>query len=635
MGWFVEYGRIGYEDGEKTVYPSATEIYSLNAGETVNEFPVANTLHEDLADVRFSKLGGKILISVGFDAISRQIMLDLYALRGKLKKQLVYRNKDLPDSIIINGSWYNLLADYDEAIQILEKAEIQNSGVILLSQYIILKRETEKAVTVEFEDLAGKALTNHPVNDSVEAAPALLNATLYPYQQRGYKWMKFISGQSFGCILGDEMGLGKTLQVIALIADRISSRHGISLVIAPVSLLENWMRELEKFTSGIKVLIHHGARRTGLYTELLNFDVVLISYNTAVTDQSLLRMISWDLVVVDEAQNIKNPSAVRTKSVKSIRGNVAIAVTGTPFENHISDLWSLLDFIAPGCFGTLSEFEVRYSDDVDGARALESVLSPVMIRRRVDEVAKDLPERVDVPQVLQMLPGEAEVYEEVREKILDDFCGKNATLPMLQKLRMYCTHPLLLSDEVLEDPIQTSRKYERLCELMEELVSLDEKVILFTSYNRMFDILQKDIPKRFGIKTMAINGSTPPEERQKIIDRFSDIVGSALLLLNPRAAGTGLNITAASRVIHYNLEWNPSLEDQASARAYRRGQKKTVFIYRLFYKDTVEQIINERIEKKRDMADAAVVGTDGSTENSEDIMRALMISPGGSYERKR
>ena len=204
---------------------------------------------------------------------------------------------------------------------------------------------------------------------------------------------------------------------------------------------------------------------------------------------------------------------------------------------------------------------------------------------------------------------------------------------MLQKLRMYCTHPALLENGSVADPAKDSEKYERLCELMEEIVALGEKVILFTSYNGMFDILSEDIPKRFGIRVLAINGATPPEDRQQIIDRFSGIHGTALLVLNPRAAGAGLNITAASRVIHYNLEWNPALEDQASARAYRRGQDKTVFVYRLYYKDTVEEIINERIEKKRDMFGAAVVGVDGETANSEDIMRALMISPGGKvYE---
>ena len=441
--------------------------------------------------------------------------------------------------------------------------------------------------------------------------------------------MRFIVDSQCGCILGDEMGLGKTLQVIALITEQKQAGRGPALVVAPVSLLENWRREFEKFTVGISVFVHHGSNRTGLYTDLLGYDVVVISYNTASSDQALLRMIDWNLLVVDEAQNIKNPSAQRTKSIKRIPCHTAIAVTGTPFENHMTDLWSLMDFIAPGCFGRLSEFEAEFTDDVDGAAKLEPYLTPLMIRRRVAEVARDLPERIDVPQVLELSEDEVIAYERQREEILESYNGKNATLPMLQKLRMYCTHPSLIDENDYDDPTVCSGKYERLCELLEEINSLNEKTILFTSYNKMFDILQKDIRRRFGIPVMAINGSTPTEDRQSIIDRFSAVQGPALLVLNPRAAGAGLNITAASRVIHYNLEWNPSLEDQASARAYRRGQDKTVFVYRLFYKDTVEEIINERIEKKRSMFDAAVIGTDGSTENSEDIIRALMISPGG------
>ncbi len=636
MGWFVKDGRIGYQIREKEVYPSATEIYSLNAGEKICGFPESTSPRESLPGIRFSRLAGKHMISVRFDETDRKIVLEMYVIRGKLKEPLPFTGKNIPDSIVVNGSWYNLLTSYDDILLVLEKAGIQSNGEIRLNQYIILKREVEKSDTVEFEDTAEASLSEHPVSKYIIAGTETvkLNATLYPYQKQGYKWMKFISDENCGCILGDEMGLGKTLQVIALIADRINRVNGVSLVVAPVSLLENWRREFEKFAPGIRVLMHHGARRTGIYKELKNYNVILISYNTAVSDQSLLRMICWDLVVVDEAQNIKNPSAVRTKSVKNIPRSGAIAVTGTPFENHISDLWSLLDFIAPGCFGKLSEFEAVYPDDLDGAKALEPILSPVMIRRRVADVARDLPERVDVPQVLQMLPEEVVAYEEIRKRILDSFNGKNVTFLMIQKLRMYCTHPMLLDEEMSGDPVRMSRKYERLCELMEEIVSLGEKAILFTSYNRMFKILQEDISKRFAIRTMAINGSTPMNERQEIIDSFSNITGSALLVLNPRAAGTGLNITAASRVIHYNLEWNPSLEDQASARAYRRGQRKTVFVYRLYYRDTVEQIINERIEKKRDMSEAAVVGTDGSKENSEDIIRALMITPGGSYERK-
>lgn len=630
MGWVIENNRLLYRNQKETISPSAEEIYKLSRGEkTMNFSDSCNQPLKDL-NIRFSRMGASIQIQIDFLERSNSIDLKLYACWQGKRVQLIYKDGELSDSVVIENTWYNLLQDCEDVAGILNRAGIYFEGEISLSQYIVLKKGLGRNNSIGCRDNAAAALSNHPIKEQNGLIPTSLKAKLYPYQQRGYQWMKFVTDGQCGCILGDEMGLGKTLQIITLIAGRIDSGHIPALVIAPVSLLENWRREFEKFTAGIKVFVHHGPNRTGLYTELLHYDVVIISYNTVCSDQSLLKMIGWDLVVIDEAQNIKNPLAIRTKSVKSIPRKISIAMTGTPFENHVTDIWSLMDFVAPGCFGKVSEFETEYSDDVEGARLLEPVLTPIMIRRRVSDVAQDLPEKIDVPQILQMTSEEVLDYEVVREKILEDFNGENVTLSLLQKLRMYCTHPMLLDGGIQENPITQSGKYERLCEILEEIVSLEEKVILFTSFNRMFQILEEDIPKRFGISVMAINGSTLPEERQPIIDKFSDIAGTALLVLNPRAAGTGLNITAANRVIHYNLEWNPSLEDQASARAYRRGQTRTVFVYRLYYKDTVEEVINDRIEKKREMFGAAVVGTDGTKENNADIIRALMISPGGN-----
>jgi SNF2 family DNA or RNA helicase len=249
-----------------------------------------------------------------------------------------------------------------------------------------------------------------------------------------------------------------------------------------------------------------------------------------------------------------------------------------------------------------------------------------MIRRMVKDVATDLPEKIVIPQPLLMSNSEGLKYEEFREAACAESEGNSLNLGILQKLRMFCTHPLLCENDIF-DPYDVSVKYQRLCEIVDEICSLGEKVILFTSYQKMFDILDRDIPYRFGIPIWKINGSTPVEKRQNIVDDFNNYEASALLALNPRAAGTGLNITSANHVVHYNLEWNPALEDQASARAYRRGQEKTVFVYRLYYEDTVEQIVNERIERKREMVSAAIVGTDGKTENREDIIAALNISP--------
>lgn len=312
--------------------------------------------------------------------------------------------------------------------------------------------------------------------------------------------------------------------------------------------------------------------------------------------------------------------------MKKIPKDGAIAITGTPFENHITDIWSIVDFIMPGYLGTVGQFKSTVTDDVSGAEIVEPLLSPVMIRRLVKNVAQDLPEKVIIPQPIQMPENEARRYEEYRQEIASEYQDTAVTIATLQKLRMFCTHPELCEEQFV-DPAQCSLKYQRFCEILQEIIDTKEKVIVFTSYKKMFDIFRTDLTKRFALPVWEINGETPVPERQKIVDMFNDYSGSAVLALNPRAAGTGLNITGANHVVHYNLEWNPALEDQASARAYRRGQQKTVFVYRLFYSDTVEEVVNQRIENKREISEIAVVGTEGTTDNRADILAALQKSP--------
>jgi SNF2 family DNA or RNA helicase len=247
-----------------------------------------------------------------------------------------------------------------------------------------------------------------------------------------------------------------------------------------------------------------------------------------------------------------------------------------------------------------------------------------MLRRHVVEVAADLPPRIDIPQILSLDSEGAEDYENLRNEINAEY-GEAASLVALGKLRMYCTHPFLINPNT-GDPVAVSPKYARLIEILEEIFSNRQKSIIFTSYTGMADLLVSDIHSRFGVFTACIDGRTPIKERQNMVDRFSGIFGSAALVLNPRAAGTGLNVTAANHVIHYNLEWNPAIEDQASARAHRKGQALPVTVHRLYYEKTVEDVINTRILRKRDIASAAVVGHSGD-EDAADIFSAIRISP--------
>lgn len=489
---------------------------------------------------------------------------------------------------------------------------------------------------VEHELLNGTNLINNevdtsrlqkPVNNE-EEPPMTLKANLFPYQRTGFLWIKSMLEESNGCILGDEMGLGKTMQVITEMLSLKARQQTPMLVVAPISLLVNWKRECAKFAPSLKTAVHYGHDRISNYKDFQNYDVIITSYTTVVSDIHMFNMIQWKFVALDEAQNIKNPFSARAKACKNINRVRSIAVSGTPFENHVTDIWSLIDFVQPGLLGSLENYKETITDDISGGKKIEPILSPLMIRRLVADVAKDLPEKVVSTQALQMSELECNDYNKYLSSLKSNIDSDKLTLGMLQQLRIYCTHPYAISGtNGLDDPSEVSIKYQRFCEIVEEIVSREEKIIVFTSYKNMFEIFMKDVPNRFGIKLWTINGETPVAERQQIVDRFNNLSGSAMLILNPRAAGTGLNITGANHVIHYNLEWNPALEDQSSARAYRRGQKKTVFIYRLYYTDTVEQVVNERIERKRDIASSAVIGNDGQSQDRADILKALELIP--------
>lgn len=625
--WMISGNHIALQCGEEILHPNAEEIYEV-LSDAHNSFVAGIKcipVTQAFSDIYFSKIGTDVKCILENND-SQDIILKLCCIRKDQEIGVDVIDGQIIDQCLCRNEWFYVTGSTTELIEVFEKAGIKENGKITASQYVEIIRNDHRFVKGTLVNRVEISALNKPV-DNNEELPYGLQAKLYTYQKTGYFWMKYMMSENGGCILGDEMGLGKTLQVITLMLSYKHNRKIPMLVVAPVSLLQNWKRECEKFAPGIRTLIHHGAKRTGRFKELEKYDLVIISYNTAVSDISILSMINWTLVVLDEAQNIKNPESNRTRFVKKIPRQSCIAVTGTPLENHVTDIWSLVDFVKPGLLGSQSEYTTYISDDVEGADKVEPLLSPIMIRRMVKNVAQDLPQKIVIPQPLEMSETEAARYENYREDAQRETNSGKINLGILQKLRMFCTHPLICEESGKEDPAGTSIKYQRMCEIIEEICNLKEKVILFTSYQKMFDILDKDIPERFNIPVLKINGATPVDDRQNIVDTFNSMEDSALLVLNPRAAGTGLNITSANHVIHYNLEWNPALEDQASARAYRRGQQKTVFIYRLFYIDTVEQIVNERIERKREMADAAVVGTDGNIQNREDIIAALSVSP--------
>ena len=630
--WLIVDNHIALSANNQLLHPSADELYAAieDAQNSFVESIECEDIHSAFPNMRFSKISTDIKCILKND--DEKIVLELICERKGHSVVVDVIDGMIVDQCVCENEWFYVTGSTKEIESVLQSAKINICGIITVSQYIEILLRQESFFPGTLVNLVESSLLDKPIRADGEI-PVQIEANLYEYQRRGFFWLKYMLEQNNGCILGDEMGLGKTLQVITVMQDYKNNNKSPMLVVAPVSLLQNWFRECNRFAPELKVLIHHGAKRTGRYKDLEAYDVVVVSYNTAVSDTALLSMVAWNLVVLDEAQNIKNPGSERTKYVKLLPRNSCIAVSGTPFENHVSDIWSIVDFIKPGLLGTLSEYESYITDDIAGGDKIEPVLSPLMIRRLVADVAQDLPDKVVIPQPIVMSEQEIISYEHFREEALAG--SEKPSLGVLQKMRMFCTHPQLCDVEEGNDPWSCSMKYQRMCEIFEEIIERGEKVIMFTSFQKMFDIIEKDIPKRLGMKVFKIDGRTNVPDRQPIVDTFNGFNGSALLVLNPRAAGTGLNITSANHVIHYNLEWNPSLEDQASARAYRRGQEKTVFVYRLFYSDTVEEIVNDRIERKRSIAKAAIVGTDGSIENKEDIISALNISPlkaGGIYD---
>lgn len=527
-------------------------------------------------------------------------------------------SSDTPDHVVVDGVWYPFARGaLDEIRDLLASVGLSRPGPMTLRQFLDLRARESETPLVSVTLVEDQEMRLHAPAVHVQVA-----ARLYPYQQRGVGWLAALAREGLGGVLADEMGLGKTLQIIALLtAEEICLP---ALVVAPATLLENWRRELARFAPALETVTHHGSSRTGFPRDLQSYDVVITSYDTLVRDLSLFDMIQWGAVALDEAQAIRNPSARRTIVAKQLPRRVSIAVTGTPVENRLQDLWSLCDFAVPGYLGDLKSFLADYQDTPADASRVASIAGPFILRRRIEQVAGDLPPRIDVPQPLQLSDWLAGEYERVRQRIMDEY-GTSAGFAGLVRLRQFCTHPFILLGRV-GDPGVFSPKYTRLVELVEEIMEAREKVLIFTSFTPMVDILSTDLPRRLGVPVAWIDGRAPVKERQQKVDFFSALEGAAVLVLNPQAGGTGLNIAAANHVIHYNPEWNPATQDQASARAHRRGQRRPVTIHQLYFVNTIEDVMMERLQRKREIA-AAALPSDADAADRADVLEALNRSP--------
>ena len=526
--------------------------------------------------------------------------------------------------------------------QIVEKVlEDANPNSLTLPEVLRIQRNNEELIPIEIQQSVFQTANERAHELAKEVKVPGLEANLYTYQKEGVAWMQQTLQHTSGIILADEMGLGKTMQIIALFLLDPPCNGSPALIVCPTTLIANWCRELIKFSPALTVLVHRGSARTGVFKGLMRSQIVITTYETLVNDCTIFEAVDWSFLVCDEAQAIKNPSSKRRGAVARLSRTRSIPVTGTPVENSLTDLWSLCDIAIPGLLGSRSEFEMLYPNSEEGADDVARATNPIILRRLIRDVAGDLPERIDIDLPLEMDPSLAERYEAVRTETLEKYPTAGALVATGQ-LALFCAHPSLRSkayehenwedhvtfDESQEDLVNTP-KVELTVSLLSEAFSSNRKVIVFANYNACGRIIRKASCSLRSAYWGAINGSTPEEDRQKTVDEFSAHDGPAVLILNPRAAGSGLNITAATIVIHFTPVWNPALEMQASARAHRRGQAEPVTIYRLYYQDTIEEVMLERSAWKRALANTSVPIT---TRDESDRVRALTISPIKEHE---
>lgn len=619
--WIVEDGRLLLRHGSDSFCPSAEEIFlcEFRGRENIRNLTVQSTPSGDLPDIEFERFRAELAVDITlFGDHSTRAHIDFVVKRNGN----IYRLADFPDLdyVLTENIWLPLDPNEVEEIgRILHEFDISAPGPVPLGAAIGLASRYPDICTISQEPI--QSCTNSSGAACAESLVAV-NATLYPYQATGVKWLSDMANEGLGCILADEMGLGKTLQIIAVLTKFKS--HGASLIVCPATLLENWRREIAKFAPSLDVLVHSGPCRTGFPDHLASHDIVISSYETLAKDLSIFEQTEWNFAILDEAQAIKNPYAKRSLATRGLKRKHSIAVTGTPVENKLRDLWALLDFTNVGMYGERAKFEASFTDRPEDAEMLESLVSPFILRRKVAEVADDLPPRMEISQAVPLDIDLEKRYENLREECAQKYIG-NASLVSLVLLRRFCAHPSLVTK--WQEKPEKFPKLARLLEITDEIAELGRKGLIFASFTKAIDIVEKTVAERTGVWAAHIDGRVPVSERQGIIDEFSHIDGAAFLVLNPKAAGTGLNITAANHVIHYTPEWNPAIEDQATARAHRRGQEKTVIVHRLYAADTVEEIMQERLDRKRIIADAAIVGTTGESIDNADIVRALLHAP--------
>ena len=468
--------------------------------------------------------------------------------------------------------------------------------------------------------------------------PQSLNATLRPYQKIGYSWLIQNIKSGFGSILADDMGLGKTVQVLAAILyfkERNPVETRQSLIVVPPTLLSNWQQEIEKFTPELSYHIYHGPNRK---FPSQRCDIILTSYSMIRQDIDHFLNETWFIYVIDEAQNIKNPSTKQTHAIKELPAFNKIAITGTPIENRLTDYWSIFDFVNRGYLSSLEDFKTRYVkpieklEDEKVLNNLKTIAKPFVLRRLKsdDEIRKELPEKFVNDIYCTLTKKQINLYTNLMDGLFEtieesmDFERKGHILKLITCLKQTCNHPAqyLKSKDAT---IKESGKMELLTETLENILDMNEKVLIFTQYVEMGKIIQELISKKLKTEVLFLHGSQTQKQKSQVIDAFQEEEEYKILVATLKTGGTGLNLTAAQNVIHYDLWWNPAIENQATDRVHRIGQKNDVMVYRFITKGTLEESINDMLKNKSDLAEKSI-STDETfiTELSNEELREIL-----------
>lgn len=453
--------------------------------------------------------------------------------------------------------------------------------------------------------------------------PAGFEGELRPYQVRGYSWLSFLRRWGLGACLADDMGLGKTVQTLAMIQrDREQGDLRPALLVCPTSVMENWRKECMRFTPNLPVMIHHGSgrdRKENFKRIAEKNAIVITSYALLHRDKESLQKVTWAGVILDEAQNIKNPDTRQAVSAREIKADYRIALTGTPVENHVGELWSIMEFLNAGFLGSRTDYLKRFfypiqsGSDKGQAQALKKLIEPFILRRLKSDksIISDLPEKQEMKVYCTLTKEQASLYmavaTEAENAIIetDGIQRRGLILATLSKLKQVCNHPAHFLGDHSAIPGR-SGKVARLTEMLEEILDMGESALIFSQFQEMGEILQRFLQESFGVEIPFLHGGVSREKRERMVERFQTGKGGGVFILSLKAGGTGLNLTRANHVFHFDRWWNPAVENQATDRAYRIGQKSNVQVHKFVCAGTLEEKIDDMIERKKDIAQSVI-----------------------------